>query len=53
LPPPNTPDDLTELARFVAAVQEGLADADAGRVHRHADVVRRMKRRYSARTRAT
>ncbi|HVK72378.1 MAG TPA: type II toxin-antitoxin system Phd/YefM family antitoxin [Kofleriaceae bacterium] len=43
---PEAFDELTERARFVAAVNEGLADADAGRVHAHAAVVRRMKARY-------
>jgi prevent-host-death family protein len=38
-------DELTERARFVAAVEEGLADEAGGRVHSHADVVRKMKRR--------
>ena len=45
---PQAFDDLTEQARFVAAVQEGLSDADAGRVHSHADVVRKMKRRFGS-----
>jgi prevent-host-death family protein len=44
-------DRLTEQARFVAAVREGLGDADAGRVHSHASVVAEMKRRASASTR--
>jgi len=43
---PQAFDDLTEQARFVAAVNEGLADAEAGRVHPHAAVVRRMKTRF-------
>jgi antitoxin YefM len=43
---PKAFDDLTEQARFVAAVEEGLADADAGRVHSQAEVVRRMKGRF-------
>lgn len=43
---PRAFDDLTEQARFVAAVEEGLADADAGRTHSHAAVVRRMKARF-------
>jgi prevent-host-death family protein len=43
---PQAFDDLTEQARFVAAVNEGLADAEAGRVHPHAGVVRRMKTRF-------
>jgi len=42
---PRAFDELTEQARFVSAVSEGLADADAGRVHSHAEVARRMKAR--------
>jgi prevent-host-death family protein len=42
-------DRLTERARFVAAVSEGLADAKAGRVHSHKSVVAEMKRRFRAR----
>src|SRR2546423_12602748 len=30
---PDAYDQLLERARFIAAVEEGLADADAGRVH--------------------
>jgi prevent-host-death family protein len=43
-------DRLTEQARFVAAVREGIADADAGRVHSHASVVAEMKRRFRKHT---
>jgi len=39
-------DDLTEQARFVAAVEEGLADADSGRVQPHAAVARKMRSRF-------
>jgi predicted transcriptional regulator len=42
-------DELAEQARFLAAIDAGLADADAGRVHPHAFVVRTMKRRYRTR----
>ena len=45
---PQAYDDLTEQARFLTAVSEGLADADAGRVHDHAMVVALMKRRFPA-----
>jgi prevent-host-death family protein len=45
---PRAFDELSEQARFVSAVTEGLADADAGRVHPHAKVVRRMKARAGA-----
>jgi prevent-host-death family protein len=44
---PEAFDRLMERARFVSAVEDGLADADAGRIHPHADVVRRMKARYT------
>jgi prevent-host-death family protein len=43
---PQAFDELTEQTRFVAAIEEGLEDADAGRVHSHAVVARRMKGRY-------
>ncbi len=43
---PRAFDELTEQARFVGVVREGLADAEAGRVHSHADVVRHMKSRF-------
>jgi prevent-host-death family protein len=38
-------DRLSERARFVASVDEGLADADAGRLRDHEDVVARMRAR--------
>ena len=43
---PKAFDALTERARFVAAVSEGLADADAGRTMPHEEVVAEMKSRY-------
>lgn len=43
---PRAYDELTERARFVTAVDEGLQDADAGRVHAHADVKAEVSRRY-------
>lgn len=43
---PEVFDQLTEQARFVAAVNEGLADAEAARVHSPDAVVSRMKRRF-------
>jgi predicted transcriptional regulator len=39
-------DQLTEQARFVSAVNEGLADSDAGRVHAHTEVKKRMRARF-------
>jgi len=35
-----------ERLRFLAAIKEGLADADAGRVHSHAEIKRRIKQRF-------
>jgi len=46
---PRAFDALTEEARFRAAVEAGMADADAGRVVSHEEVVERMKRRFSRR----
>jgi prevent-host-death family protein len=43
---PQAFDQLTERARFVASVEEGLADAEAGRVLGHADAVRRVRSRF-------
>lgn len=43
---PRAFDELTDQARFVAAVNEGLADAEAGRLHAHAEVAKRMKARF-------
>lgn len=43
-------DELTEQARFVQAVDAGLADSEAGRVHSHETVVAHMKRRAKRRT---
>ena len=43
---PEAFDELTEQTRFVRAVSEGLADAEAGRRRPHADVVARMKARF-------
>jgi len=36
-------DRLSEHARFVASVEEGLADADAGRLRDHEEVVARIR----------
>lgn len=48
---PEAFDALTEQARFVTAVSEGLADAEAGRVHDHAEVKARMRARFGGKTR--
>jgi prevent-host-death family protein len=42
-------DQLTDRARVVAAIEEGLADEAAGRVHSHADLVKELKARVRAR----
>ncbi len=42
---PGDYDRLTERARVVAAVEEGLADVAAGRVHAHADVASAIRSR--------
>jgi antitoxin YefM len=43
---PQAFDALTERARFVEAVEAGLADSEAGRVHSHDEVRRAMKARF-------
>lgn len=43
---PRAFDELTERARFVSAVTEGLADVEGGRVHPHASVVARLQERF-------
>ena len=43
---PQSFDRLMERMRFTEAVEEGLADAEAGRVHSHDDVVAEMKKRF-------
>jgi prevent-host-death family protein len=42
-------DELTAQTRFVAAIDEGLADSEAGRVHSHDAVVADIKKRRRAR----
>ncbi len=39
----------TERARVVAPVNEGLADAEAERVRRHAELVKRVRTRFGGR----
>ena len=46
---PAAYDALTEQARFVAAVQAGMADADAGRVQRSDQVLARIRQRHGGR----
>ena len=43
-------DALSEQARFLAAVDAGLADAEAGRVHPHTEVVAKLTKRRVARS---
>jgi prevent-host-death family protein len=43
---PKAYDALTEQARFVAAVNEGLADVDAGRLIDHDAVTARLRARF-------
>ncbi|NOZ80025.1 MAG: type II toxin-antitoxin system Phd/YefM family antitoxin [Acidobacteria bacterium] len=42
---PAAYDELTARYRFMTAVEEGLADAEAGRVSSHQDVIGEMRRR--------
>jgi predicted transcriptional regulator len=39
----------TERRRLLAAIEAGLADAEAGRVHPHDEVVARMRARFAGR----
>jgi prevent-host-death family protein len=48
---PEAFDELTERARFVAAVNEGLTDASEGRVHSDAAVTRRVAARFGCKRR--
>jgi prevent-host-death family protein len=43
---PQAFDDLTERARFVEAIDAGLADAGAGRVQPHDAIARKLKARF-------
>lgn len=45
---PEEFDRLTTQARFVAAVQEGLSDLDAGRVVNDEDLGRRLDARFGS-----
>ncbi len=44
---PDVFDRLTERARFIQAVEQGLEDLEAGRVHSHEDVAAEMRERFS------
>lgn len=50
---PEDFDRLTTQARFVAAVQDGLSDLDAGRVVSDEDLGRRLDARFGALTKPT
>ncbi len=43
---PAAYDELTEHVRFMRAVEQGLADVEAGRVTPHEEVVAEMRRRF-------
>ena len=45
-------DRLSDRARFVAAIEEGLADESAGLLSPHADVEARAKARFRVEARA-
>lgn len=45
---PQAFDDLTERARFVTAIDAGLADADAGRVRSYDDITDRLRARFGS-----
>lgn len=50
---PEEFDRLTARARFVAAVQDGLSDLDAGRIVRDEDLGRRLDARFGAMSKPT
>ena len=43
---PKAYDELTERLRFAEAVQQGLADIEAGRIKTHESIVDEMNRRF-------
>ena len=45
---PTEYDTLTERARFVQAVEEGLADVAAGRTRPHAEVTAELRKRFGS-----
>jgi prevent-host-death family protein len=47
---PRAFDQLAERARFVAAVEEGLAHAEKGKVVSHAALQKHMKRRFGGKS---
>lgn len=47
---PRAFDALVERGRFLAAIDEGLADAEAGRVRPHREVAAELRKRFGHRT---
>jgi len=47
---PREFDRLSERARFVAAVEAGIADSNAGRLRDHDELVHRMRARFQNKT---
>lgn len=43
-------DRLSERSRFMAAVEDGLADADAGRLTDHDELASRMRKRFGTKS---
>lgn len=43
---PRTASDDAERERLIAAIEEGLADLDAGRTYTHAEVLAEMRRLF-------
>ena len=43
---PAAYDELTERLRFMKAIEEGLADVEAGRLISHEEVVAEIRRRF-------
>ncbi|MFV8750276.1 hypothetical protein ACNOYE_06970 [Nannocystaceae bacterium ST9] len=44
---PRTSNDDAERERLIAAIEEGLADLDAGRSYSHAEVLAEMRERFA------
>ncbi|MBK9129790.1 MAG: hypothetical protein IPM13_18705 [Phycisphaerales bacterium] len=44
LPPDATMEDAIERLLFIAKVEKGIADADAGKTIPHEEIAKRMKR---------
>jgi prevent-host-death family protein len=48
---PRAYDELTERGRFLASVNQGMAEAVAGRAVAHAEAARRLKARFPGKRR--